>query len=329
MGCKQSNIKGGDGLINPHHLPEVPPESWYAQSFMEPTEMVATPFHTANKGKVLFATTLIPTKLSDLQNQPDPGNPSNLAGEFQYGRDPIYGMSYLHSTALFIEHYWRTRVVHTFNGAKFDRPGYNMLLGVKVFIDDALVPDQDSKPDSLLQCTTTLFANEATKLWICVPVVLFADLTDPMLSVMDLYRPLVHSFAKAVEGLAVGPHDVRVEVVYGCRAEANFCTDFIARGSFVMQVTEESLTAARTISAQLEQIMAVHAATQVGAKGEPVRETILLCPPERRPANPCAYCSAPLKYSCTVCGANVCGSTGCVWSKFLGYPHGCATHKAQ
>jgi hypothetical protein len=343
MGCQQSHVKGGDSNarphINPEHLPAVHSDSWYALPFTEETPMELTSFHSKHKGDVCFSSQLIPSRAAELQ-QLLPNHEPLLQTVFTLGSDSIFGMGYLHNTALYIEHYWRTRVAHTFAGdSKYDRPFYNMLIGIKVFINDQLIPDQVSGPDSLLQCTATIRAHEATSTWLCVPVILCPlDVDCTALSVVEVYRGLCLSFCLAAQTLLPGDHTVRIEVVYGCRAEANFCTDFIARGVCKLRVNDESSNHLNQLVDRLAALIEASASGQGRQQQQPgspsgspatrERETVILDSASIRPSA-CAFCSAPLKYVCTICGAHVCGSSSCVWSKFVGYPYGCQSHKAQ
>lgn len=313
MGCKNSVVRENMQLIdNGQQLPEVPKNSWYAMPFTEHTAMEFTAFHKKNIGKVIFAKTVIPTRAQELDQMG-----GTLATELEttavLGKDLIYGMGYLYQTALCIEHHWRTRVVHSPPRGKFDRPFYDMLLGVKVFINDVLVPDQFPTNESLPQCTATLRANEATTTWLCVPVVLVGRLEDPVLRIIDLYRSLSASFAQAATTLQQGQHRVRVEIVYGCKSENNFCTDFIARGELKLIVNEQSAALIKRYARSLVPLLQ--------SRGKNI------IPVE--PSVGCAYCGHQKRFRCAVCGALVCGSPQCVWSKFVGYPHGCSTHQAQ
>lgn len=345
MGCQTTTAREGGGgasldgrpHINPAHLPAVPADSWYATPFTEDTPMELTGFHAKRKGEVVFATKQIPTRAIEFAQLDTQNREPATSNTFQLGVDPIYGMGYLHNTALYIEHYWRTRVNHSFAGdSKFDRPFYNMLLGVKVFINNELVPDQAPGPDSLLQCTATIRAHEATSTWLCLPIILFPTggtiENNPLLSVVEVYRGLCLSFSLAAQTLLPGNHTVRVEVVYGCRAEQNFCTDFIARGSFTLVVADGATDKLSRVVNELASMIQSHAAISANSPTGLQRETVI---PNRAlsasaaASRPCPFCSAPLRYVCTICSAHVCGSSSCVWSKFGGYPYGCQTHKAQ
>lgn len=341
MGCKQSNIRGDNSFdgrlrhVNPDHLPAVPGDCWYAQRFTEESPMDMTEYHSQHKGRCVFSDSQIPTRSQQLEKLPDKSPLTRTT--FILGEDSVFGMGYLHNTALYIEHYWRTRVQHPFPGdSKFDRPFYNMLLGVRVFINDQLVPDQVPQADSLLQCTTTIHAHEATTTWLCVPFVLSVPPTalqrTLLLTDVVLYRDLVLSFATAASTLHLGEHTVRTEVVYGCRAEGNFVTDFIARGTFSLIVDSESSSRCLDLVAQLTNLKAAEKRQQKefenGSVLKPKSAARLQQDLAEGKPHVCAYCGAPLKYVCAICAASVCGSTACVWSKFVGYPWGCQTHRA-
>jgi hypothetical protein len=270
--------------------------------------MNVTDLHEQLKGNTMFSSAVIPVKRLDL----DLAKPV-FKERFTLGVDKIYGMGYLHNTALFIEHHWRTRVTHNPPTGKFDRPFYDMLVGVIVTIDGRLVDDLLPRPESIPQCTTTLRSHEAASVWIVIPFVLVGDPNDPILGVIDMYRELSLSFLRACAALSVGEHTVVVDIVFGCKKEARFCSEFISRGSFKLDVKNESRV---LVEAQFRTLQGL-----IAAEISPV----VVCNP---PTGPCVFCGAPLRFYCTVCGANICGSPKCVWCKFSGYPHGCSTHTA-
>lgn len=308
MGCKQSDLRDDGAIINPANLPPVPTDCWYALPFTETSPMPQTDFHTANKGKVLFSPLCIPTRAAEINSLPNKEPPLQFA--FVVGEDNIYGMGYLHNTALFIEHHWRTRVEHNPPRNKFERPFYDCLIGIQVYINDVLVPDCAPHNESLVQCTTTYRAPEAVTLWRAVPIVLIGDPSHFTLSQVHLYRGLSLSFLTAVETLNVGEHDVRVEVVYGCKSEANFCTQFIARGACTIIVTDESRAKVRQLRSVVDRLI----------DDNPPR--VLKGPATEG----CLYCRHPLQYTCTICAARICGTPNCVWSAYIGYPFGCTSH---
>lgn len=312
MGCKASSEIRADGrAVNPAHLPPVPLDSWYAMPFQEKSDMPVTEFHERHKGHTLFSTKRIPTRKTDLDDLP--GGAPAIKTNFQIGTEALYGMGYLHNTALFIEHAWRTRVPHGAPG-KFEKPFFDMLLGIKVFINNALVPDSFPHEESLPQCTSTYRAPEACALWRAVPMMFVPELRGPMMERCVLYHGLAFSFMEAAVSLPNGRHEMRVEVVYGCKRENDFCTDFISRGCCTVDLTDAGRSAMvgilSEVSARLQE--------------NPPRTVELL-----EPSAPlCVFCGAPLAHYCTTCSAKICRSARCVWARVIGYPHGCTSHPA-
>lgn len=378
-------------------LPLVPTNSWYAAPFSEGTTTPFTEFHLQNKGRVLFGKLPIPTLPGELEALPS-RSPTTIT-EFELGKDLVYGMAYLHNTALYTEHRWRGRVLHLLKvkdgtaevpesirkvsefmkgqqqqrrqstlqseevnpsppsqspspgpasltkhsgvaGGQmrsllslaraeptiYSRPFFDMLLGIKVYVDEELVPDHYPGLNSLPQCTTTLDTHDAVTNWVCVPIILMGFLNHMTLDVIDLYRTLSLSFVEHLLHLKTPPTpsentprslNVRVEVVYGCRTEAYFCTDFIARGSCRLLLRasakhgikgyEESLRALIKARRSSEQVI------HFGAG----------------PHRSCPFCKLPYAYRCTVCGAELCSSVVCSQRPVTGYPRGCTAHKAQ
>ena len=307
MGCKQSDLREDGAPINPSNLPKVPLQSWYAEPFNEPSSMAFTPFHERNKGHVIYSKRVIPTSRAELDAL---GDTIMAVRQFVLGKDEIYGMGYLHNSALHIEHTWRLRVANI--PTISDRPFFDMLLGVKLFINDTLVPDSCPHADSLPQCTTTYEAHEACTQWRCVPVILWPD-QDSMFLKGHIYRGLIYSFLQAVVTLNNGEHTLRTEVVYGCKKENEFCTDFISRGAITLVMTDEGREKAQT--------MLAFDACLLEAPKERYR-------PIANPSERCHYCGHAKKFICNVCHAQLCLSTKCVWSNFPGYPHGCLSHPA-
>lgn len=312
MGCKVSTVKGDGAPINPAHLPPVPEKSWYARKFVDFTPMPVTDFHVRHKGHTLFSRSKIPLRKTEIDALP--AGPQ-LQSQFTLGVDTIYGMAYLHNTALFIEHHWRTRVQWNMGAEKYDKPFYNTLLGVKVFINDVLVPDSFPFGESIPFCTSTIRAPDAVSMWVAVPIVLCGHPDDEVLKTISLYRGLMFSFLEAAITLQPGEHDVRVEVVYGCKAESNFCTEFISRGGLKVMVTNES-----------RELLSGYLSVLSGMLEEHPRTTI---PKMSLPHEPCVYCNTPKAYLCAICGAEICCSPQCVWSPVVGYPFGCKSHKAS
>ncbi|CCD11580.1 unnamed protein product, partial [Trypanosoma congolense IL3000] len=200
MGCQQSsvrmaprgpNVAGAAGLSP--LIPAVPSESWYAQELEEVSRMTFTQFHTMQRGNVVFSKTCVPVGSSELEGLPNQAPP--LAREVVIGKDALYGMAYLHDTALFMEHQWRLRVAHykstcspTFDAKAFgvpstdeekvrlwdlkktvyERPCCDTYVGVKVYVNGELVPDLFPTRTSLPQCTSTFESSEVFNNWRCI-----------------------------------------------------------------------------------------------------------------------------------------------------------------
>lgn len=321
MGCQQSTGLKGDASGGNRAVPPVPSDSWYAQPFGEVTPMIMNSYHFDNRGEVVFSDVLLPATKEQLDSHPIPKDVPNQV-RFSLDSGNIFGMGYLFNTALYIEHHWRLRVAHTpVIPERFSRPFYNMLLGAKVFIDDQLVPDTGAFEDSLPGCTTTCRANEATTTWICLPLVFIGNLEHRLLKNMRLYRPMMMSFLSKAKDLTPGDHAVRVEIVYGCKAENNFCTEFISTGAFTLNVTESGKARA---AALYDECSALHQVSPTTEK----RYVPCPTPLNNKPIPTCATCSKPRDLTCTVCGANVCGSLQCVYTTVTGYPFGCRSHAA-
>lgn len=320
MGCKQSELRDGGAqgnsqgnVANPPHLPPVPEESWYAQPFVEESSMYVTPYHKARRGAIVFSNVHIPLTRVELEGLPNK-EPSTTS-EVELGKESVYGMAYLHETALCIEHHWRTRVSHDPPSGRYERPFYNMLLGVRVFINDIQVPDCFPHKDSLTQCTSTYLHHQAVAQWRAVPTPLLPDVDSLLLTDCSVYVPLVYSFLQAAITLEDGRHVVRVELVYGCRAENDFCTLHIAKGSFVAVVTPQGR----------EEMLKRNAIVGSLLQENPPHMQPLAAPSGER----CVYCGEPLAFLCTQCTAKVCGTARCVWSPVVGYPCACTSHQCM
>ncbi|CAJ1990325.1 hypothetical protein conserved [Leishmania donovani] len=239
--------------------------------------------------------------------------------------------------------------------AVYDRPADDFLIGIKVFVSEELVEDHYPDVHALPQCTATITAKEAAQLWSCVPFVLIGYLNQALLDPISLFHTLSLSFvehllrvklpgrgpagpaeerAKATStrpsSSAAAPSQptkaallelpLRVEVVYGCRAEAFYCTDFISRGRCVLRMTEASKPSLKSYEEKLRALVkARHRAPQLiprPASGLP-------------PPRACAGCGYPLQFRCSFCGAEVCGSSVCALSAVIGYPRACTRHVLQ
>ncbi|KAH8609711.1 hypothetical protein ERJ75_001173000 [Trypanosoma vivax] len=164
-----------------------------------------------------------------------------------------------------------------------------------------------------------------------------------MVGTISLYRRLSLSFVEYMleqpingeehgdagkeekEGGGTEVFTVRVEVVYGCRMERNFCTDFIAKGSVELSMSKQSKA---LLSSYRERLLKLLAAGNAGKQQVVPMDTLMLVEQQRASAN-CLFCNGQLRYICTICGARLCGAASCVWKPFVGYPHGCSSHKAQ
>ncbi|KAG5499912.1 hypothetical protein GH5_04049 [Leishmania sp. Ghana 2012 LV757] len=239
--------------------------------------------------------------------------------------------------------------------AVFDRPADDLLIGIKVFVNEELVEDHYPDVHALPQCTATVTAREAAQFWNCVPFVLMGYLNQTLLDPISLFHTLSLNFVEhllrvklpgrhstgSAEGrteapLARPPSSVtapsrltkaapvelplRVEVVYGCRAEAFYCTGFISRGCCVLRMTEASKPSLKSYEEKLRALVkARHKAPQLIP-----RPKIGLPSPRA-----CVGCGHPLQYRCTVCGAEVCGTLACSSSAVVGYPRACTRHALQ
>lgn len=323
MGCKASQVKGdGSPVLESEgadgvKLPDVPPGSWYAKPFEEPSRMEMSEFHSRNKGRSLFSTRLLPASRQQFDMNP---SVVELCDQFVLGVDTIYGMGYFHNTALLIEHRWRTRV--SFEPkfpTRFDRPFYNMFLGLKIIVNGQLVPDLCAFEGSLPGCTATIRAAEATTTWLCVPIILCGDLNNRVLTKHHTYKSTMFNFLSYMSQQPPGSYKVRVDAVYGCHQENNFQTDFIATGSTNVVVMEDSKT---LITPMIEKLSAMmkedgpNPASHIDNAGGTGSETR------------CPQCQMPKDLCCTVCGASVCGSPSCIRMPVNGYPFGCRSHKA-
>ncbi|CAJ1029979.1 hypothetical protein Q4I32_005377 [Leishmania shawi] len=237
----------------------------------------------------------------------------------------------------------------------YDRPADNFLFGIKLFVNEELVEDHYPDVHALPQCTATITAKEAAQFWSCVPFVLVGYLNQTLLDPISLFHTLSLNFVEhllrvklpgrgpsgpaAKGGMAAStrlpsstpdpsPHTnaallelpFRVEVVYGCRAEAFYCTHFIARGSCVLRMTEASKPSLKSYEEKLRALVKRrHTAPQ------------LIPHPMSFPSPPpaCAGCGYPLQYRCIVCGASVCGRSVCELNPVLGYPRACTRHALQ
>ena len=327
MGCGESKARDGNGNLRPggkrvtdaeggDKLPDVPPNSWYGSAFTDVSPMPVSEFGTRYAGMVLFNTTHFPTAPQELHRLP--GREPEGRGEdedFVLGIDPIYGMSYFHDTALSVEHAWRLRVSHNTESAnRYDKPFYDTLMAVQVYINDKLVPDQKPHDHSLKNCTATINSHEAVSVWRCLPVPLLPAENHFLLHTCHVYRSLIYSFAVAAASLRPGRHAVRVDVLYGCQKENDFLTEFIARGTLQLVVTPDSRD---TVLKQVS----LYEALMRDAQGRD-------CPlvPNTRRGGFCPKCNGPADYVCTVCAAKVCGKATCSFAMVEGYPHGCTAH---
>jgi hypothetical protein len=312
MGCKQSDLREDGTVINPDHLPPVPAGSWYGQPYDGP-EVQLSPFHERHRGLIPFNTEYFPTSNADLARLPN-REPRIRDDMFCLGVDSIYGMAYLHSTALFTEYSWRSRVTHDAPSGKFEKPFYDTLMGIKVSVDGVQIPDSAPTAESLPQCTATLRAHEAVE-WRAVPVILFPDPNHFTMRHSSLYYGLVQSFCMLALTLREGSrHKVDVEVCYGCKAEAEFCTDFIAEGSFELAVMEGAQS----------QVREVLETARRGLANVGMARTVPLTYQEQ--PGSCNSCGQTLQHACTACCAPVCGNKNCTTVIAVGYPQSCPHH---
>lgn len=80
------------------------------------------------------------------------------------------------------------------DAAMADAPSADMRLGVRVLVNDDMVPDHYPGLHSLPQCTATRSVSEATHSWVMVPFVLVSFLNHVMLDLIAIYRTLSLSF---------------------------------------------------------------------------------------------------------------------------------------
>ncbi|KPI89457.1 hypothetical protein ABL78_1421 [Leptomonas seymouri] len=246
--------------------------------------------------------------------------------------------------------YRRTMVYERGEASVYDRPCDDLLLGIKLYVNDELVDDHYPIVNALPQCTATLAVKEATQHWNCVPFVLIGYLNQLMLDPICVYHALSLNFAehllriktpasttraKASAAAVEAPTDIdpksappmkppafidlslRVEVVYGCRAESFYCTEFISRGACTLRMTELSKPALKSYEEKLRALVRLRlAAPQLIAR---VSNGV---PPPRH----CSGCGYPMQYQCTVCGADVCGMPMCATKAAVGYPRACTKH---
>ncbi|RNF10701.1 hypothetical protein TraAM80_01405 [Trypanosoma rangeli] len=234
----------------------------------------------------------------------------------------------------------------------YGRPNINTLVGIRVFVDNKLVPDHNSTSRSIPNCTATIDTAEAFNNWICIPIVLVGYLNNFLLSTITLYRSLSLNFVDYMlcqpitfSGTSVNEDnhsgsdreegcgsegvsrafEICVEVVYGCPSELNFCTDYISKGKVQIVMTRQSQVALKSYGDKLRKLI---------LSGPLLREQVV--PMDRlematrhHSSRNCLFCRSPLRYTCTICGAQLCGTVLCVWRPFAGYPSGCSVHKAQ
>lgn len=247
--------------------------------------------------------------------------------------------------------------------AVYERPGNDLLIGVKLYVDDELVEDHYPIRNALPQCTATLPVTEAAQHWNCVPFVLMGYLNQQMLDPISVYHSLSLSFvehllrvklpesAAPAKGSTASPVTaaptrkdatpaltkksaappleltLRVEVVYGCRAEAYYCTDFICRGACTLRMTESSKKALKAYEEKLRALARLRlAAPQLISRGSGSSSSSSGGEGNLPPPRNCHLCGHPLQYRCTVCGADVCGMPTCATSTVVGYPRACTRH---
>ncbi|KAL7699552.1 hypothetical protein NQL31_004765 [Lotmaria passim] len=252
----------------------------------------------------------------------------------------------------------------------YECPGDDLLVGLKLYVNDVLVEDHYPIVNALPQCTATLAVKEAARHWNCVPFVLMGYLNQQMLDPICIYHTLSLNFvehllrvkmpnkatlaspakpaAPGSGGTKTPPTKkssaasvdltLRVEVVYGCRAEAYYCTDFISRGSCVLRMTESSKRALKSYEEKLRALVRLRRAAPKliprdttlsnsnngsGRSDSNNNDNSSGSPP---PPRNCSVCGHPLQYRCTVCGADVCGMPTCVANTVVGYPRACTRH---
>ena len=326
MGCGES--KSREGQLRPggkrvskeeggDELPDVPEQSWYGLPFTDITPMPPNAFGSRYAGMVLFNNTHFPTAPRELHRLPN-NEPLVRAEDelFVLGVDHVFGMAYLHDTALSVEHAWRLRVNHNVaSTARYEKPFYDTLVGIQVFINGRLVPDQKPHELSLKGCTATLNTHDAVSVWRCIPIPLLPSPDHFTVATIHIYRGLAYSFAAAAASLRPGTHAVRVDVVYGCRKENDFATEFIARGELSLAVPADSREAVLRHVARMERLV-----------NAPPPEHRLIPMGDAGRCGVCPTCTQPAAMACTICGARVCGTVRCAWTIVEGYPFCCATH---
>ncbi|KAG5474414.1 hypothetical protein LSCM1_03196 [Leishmania martiniquensis] len=237
----------------------------------------------------------------------------------------------------------------------FDRPADDLLIGIKLFVSEELVEDHYPDVHALPQCTATITAKEAAQFWNCAPFVLVGYLNQTLLDPISLFHTLSLNFVEHLLRVKLpgrhpsGPAEVRgaaplarppsskstpsqptdaaslelplrVEVVYGCRAEAFYCTGFISRGSCVLRMTDASKPSLKSYEEKLRVLVkARHKTPQL------IPRPVKGLPSPRA----CAGCGRRLLYRCVVCGAEVCGTLVCSLSAVVGYPRACTRHALQ
>ena len=321
MGCEQSaqrKTSDGDGATDANGLPNVPAGSWYGSPY-DMHNPAVTVYHESHKGEILFNTEIFPTADGDLAALPG-GVPRVRQERFCLGVDNMYGMAYLHATPLFTEYTWRSRVAHDPPQGKFEKPFYDTLVGIKVSVDGVAIPDSAPTAESLPQCTATLKSHEAMN-WTAIPIVLLPDPLHSIVRHSSAYYGLMQSFA--MRALTLRPtgdvHRVDVEVCYGCKNERDFCTPFIAQGSFEMVVLDDAMGAVRGVLDAARRGLASEAAA--------ARQIPLAMQEQNH--GPCPSCGDAMRYACSTCTAPVCGGPACSSvARRGGYPQACSVHMA-
>jgi hypothetical protein len=266
----------------------------------------------------------------------------------------------LDNTPAVVIDYLRTMCYERGEASVYDRPGDDFLIGVKLYVNNELVEDHYPIVNALPQCTATLVVKEAAQHWNCVPFVLMGYINQLMLDPICIYHALSLSFvehllrikipestAAAAEGSAATATTapggkgrpapakkklstsidlpLRVEIVYGCRAEAYFCTDFVSRGSCTLRMTESSKRALKAYEEKLRALVRLRlAAPQLIPRESSMNNNSAggFPPPPRN----CSGCGHPLQFRCTICGADVCGMPMCATNATVGYPRACIRH---
>ncbi|KAG5500499.1 hypothetical protein JKF63_03593 [Porcisia hertigi] len=236
--------------------------------------------------------------------------------------------------------------------AVYERPDDKLLIGIKVFVNEEMVENHYPDVHALPQCTATITAKEAAQSWSCVPFVLMGFLNQMLIDPISIFHTLSLNFVEHLLRVklhgcsntatseervrasstqssslaAANSHrtkavslelPLRVEVVYGCRAEAFYCTEFISRGQCLLRMTEASKPSLKSYEEKLRALVKLrHTAPQLIP-----RPTSGFSPPRA-----CVGCGHLLQYRCTVCGAEVCGELTCAFSAVTGYPRPCRRH---